>query len=450
MPERRPTPSKARAAFVACAAFALLLLAPSRAHAYAWMIKHSYGSCVTCHADPSGGELLTEYGRAQGDLLLRMRYSADDVSAKASQRGGGGSDSFDSFDEDFDVKGGAAQEQQAAPAATAPESTQQGPSPTAGFLWGLVDLPDFLLLGGSYRHMNILEPSGDDVFTTFPMQMDLYGHVQFGAFRAGGTLGLSHVPAGSPHARAAQITTGQGHDWNLLSRTHWLGLDIGEKYTLRAGRLNVPFGVRIPEHVAWVREATRTDRESDQQHGVALAYNGDFLRAEVMAIAGNYQINPDIWRERGYSFFVEALVTDRMGVGLSSLLTVASADLVSGEDESTTRQAHGAFGRLTLADPLVLLVEADALLKSRRGIGYVGFAQLDWEFVQGLHGLLTGEIRDDGLHDEAEASVGQGQPRLGAWLGVDWFFLPHMEARIEGVVRQEDPFQIWAQLHVYL
>ena len=47
---------------------------PTRAHAYTWMIKHGYSGCAVCHADPSGGELLTEYGRVQSDLLLRMRY----------------------------------------------------------------------------------------------------------------------------------------------------------------------------------------------------------------------------------------------------------------------------------------------------------------------------------------------------------------------------------------
>src|SRR6185369_13646954 len=49
-------------------------LFPSRAHAYTWMIKHGYASCPVCHADPSGGELLTSYGRVQSDELLRMKY----------------------------------------------------------------------------------------------------------------------------------------------------------------------------------------------------------------------------------------------------------------------------------------------------------------------------------------------------------------------------------------
>src|SRR5258706_3381357 len=78
-----------------------VLFSPEKAHAYTWMIKHGYGRCTVCHADPSGGELLTRYGRVQSDLLLRMRYSKDSVSAEGSKGGGGKSfDSFDSFDSD--------------------------------------------------------------------------------------------------------------------------------------------------------------------------------------------------------------------------------------------------------------------------------------------------------------------------------------------------------------
>ena len=48
------------------------------------MIRHDYTGCATCHADPSGGGLLTLYGRAQSDLLLRMRYG--EAAAKSLTR----------------------------------------------------------------------------------------------------------------------------------------------------------------------------------------------------------------------------------------------------------------------------------------------------------------------------------------------------------------------------
>src|SRR5258707_8611000 len=59
-------------------------LFPSRAHAYSWMIKHGYSGCPVCHADPSGGELLTSYGRLQSGLLLRMHYGKQPGDAAAA------------------------------------------------------------------------------------------------------------------------------------------------------------------------------------------------------------------------------------------------------------------------------------------------------------------------------------------------------------------------------
>src|SRR5262249_43142079 len=52
----------------------LLLCFSGTARAYPWMIRHGYTGCTPCHADPSGSGPLTEYGRAQGELLLRTRY----------------------------------------------------------------------------------------------------------------------------------------------------------------------------------------------------------------------------------------------------------------------------------------------------------------------------------------------------------------------------------------
>lgn len=434
-------------------ALAVLLLAvgwPSSAHAYPWMIRHGYGGCTTCHTDPSGAGMLTPYGRAQGDLLLRMHYGGTKPASKAPSAPARSFDSFDSFDESG-----------AKPAAPAPAPEPEeaaGPAPSAGFLWGLWDPPDWLLLGGSYRHLTVFKPSAPGTrLATFPMQADLYAELAFGDFSASASVGAIRVPAGSPHARAAQVTTNQGDQWNMISRTHWLGytFDRGQ-LMLRAGRIELPFGIRIPEHTMWVRDQTRTDRDSDQQHGVALAYNGDVLRGELMLIAGNYQINPDRFRERGYSGYLELIGTDRLGLGASSLVTVAAADVASLELERTVREAHGVFARYAPVEPLVVLFEADALVKSRREPGYTGFLQLDYEVVQGFHLGTTGEVLDAGYENHPASGPllprarGYGKPRFGGWLTVDWFFLPHLEMRVDAVARQDDPFTLLGQFHAYL
>jgi len=445
-------------------------LFPSRAHAYTWMIKHGYQGCPMCHADPTGGELLTGYGRVQSDELLRMKYgkSASDSSRKELKAPRfarrdlelktdalSGSDDTDkgespdaavASEETPDV----AAAEEAAPTETAP--TEESSSSPGDFLWGLVKTPDWLLLGGSYRHLNVIRPTTDDKFSTFPMMMDVYGQVKVGNFRFQGSLGAARVAVGSPYARAAQLTTNQGDQWNLLSRTHWLGYDLADgMMTIRAGHMNLPFGIRVPEHTLWVRKDTLTDRESAQQDGVAFAYNGEKLRGEVMAILGNYQVNPDKYRQRGYSLYAEYLVGERTAVGVSSMVTKAKKDRITLEPDPL-RQAHGAYVRSALTDELVLLAEADALFTSDHDVGYVGFMQADYELIRGLHLMATGEVLNRG-YDKlvgGPQTRANGKPQFGVWGTVDWFFLPHWEFRADAYSRQEDDFTILGQLHVFL
>ncbi|MCC6897997.1 MAG: hypothetical protein IT377_03425 [Polyangiaceae bacterium] len=426
-------------------ALSALALTTRPAHAYGFMIRHGYGGCTTCHTDPSGGETLTRYGRAQSDLLLRMRYGKAEASAPPALASG----SFDGFD-DFDETASPKQTPAPAPAA---EEDAAGPSRSSGFLWGLFDEPDFVSLGGSLRSASTLK-SGE--FRWFPMQADFYGQLAFGPLHVGGSLGAVKTRAGSSHGRAALVTRGDDGQLNLVSRTHWLGLDLDSRreVLLRAGRLNVPFGLRISEHVMWVREATRTDRESDQQHGVALAYSGDAVRGEVMAIAGNYQLTPDRYRERGYSLYLEGFASSSLAVGASHLFTVAQADRLSLEQGETLRGAHGLFARWSPLRPLVVMAEANGLKSSRRDLGYVGFVQADYELTQGLHLGATGEALDAGRvrqtgPDQAKIP-GAGEPRFGGWLTTTWYFLPHCDLRVDAIARQNADFMLMSQLHVFL
>lgn len=408
------------------------------AKAYAWMIRHDYTACSSCHADPSGGELLTKYGRVTSDLILRTHYGSSDAEEATG-------------DEKKEKEG----------------DSEEFEGPPTGVFWGALDLPDALLLSGAYRNLYVIRPSEDKSFTLIPvMQADIYGQLRLGPVTMGGSIGLGRAPVDSPHVRAAQVTGNQGEGMNLISRSHYLGVDIGDSFVLRAGRLNLPFGVRMPEHTLWAREATRTDRESDQQHGLALAYVGESLRMEIMGIAGNYQtklvpggefsdLTPDSVRERGYSMYMEGISGTTFAAGVTSKVTHAQLDRVTFERDSL-RQAHGLTLRWAPAKIFSVLAEADALFRSDASAGYVGFAQADIEIVQGLHFMLTGELIDQGLSAQVEgeqtpeASPGLGKPKAGGWVSLDWFFYRQMEFRTDLVLRRDEPLTILGQLHLYL
>lgn len=393
------------------AAWAVIFSWTERAHAYPWMIRHGFDKCSSCHEDPMGGETLTGFGRVISDTTLSTRYDGS-----------------------------------------------HDPTRNAELFFG-VEEPSWWRIGGSVRWMTVLYtfPRGRTPghFRDFPMQADTYGQVRAGRFRAGYSLGASKVPPGSAYAKAAQVTsfngpgTNNNGEYNLLSRSHWIGYDINDAILVRAGRINLPFGVRIPEHVMWVRTGTRTDRESDQQHGVAMSYSAGAVRGEVMAILGNYQIRPDEYRERGYSAYGEYMLSPHAAVGISSLVTHAANDRILQNGKPNTRQAHGATARIAVLPPLALLAEADVLLSSEKSVGYTGMLQADYEFIQGVHAMATGEVLDGGKLSGAQSIKLAGQPAFGAWLSMGWFFFTHFDARLDFVFRQESPVALQAQIHYY-
>lgn len=384
-----------------CATLVMLAWTPE-AHAYTWMIRHGYTSCAVCHADPSGGGLLTRYGRAQGALLLASRYDPstdDEVVAKRGE-----------------------------------------------LLFGAVTLPDALLLGGAGRGMELytsVEGQGEAKFIL--MTADVQADVTLGRVHADASLGFAKDGAFA----ASVVGDDEGR---LVSRTHWLGFDFGADHDilLRAGRINLPFGVRTIEHTAWVRAATRTDNNAAQQHGLSLAFTSTKWRGEAMFIAGNYQVSPDSLRERGYSGFLEFAPSDRYTVGLSSLVTRVERDPLL--QTPLWRQAHGLFARLSPKPWLVLLAEADALLYSQQihnAVGAAGWLQADIEPVQGLHLIATLECEDRDM-----GSLGLS---VGGWAGVAWFFVPHADVRVDAVVQSMavpgavvTAESVLAQLHFYL
>jgi len=118
------------------------------------MIRHGYSGCGVCHVDPSGAGLLTDYGRAQSDLLMATRWSTEKL---------------------------------------------EEASPTADFGFGLFNLPDWLFLGFSYRGGELVARSttnndaGEQVSTATDrrwvhMVADLRAGLRIGRFRASGAL----------------------------------------------------------------------------------------------------------------------------------------------------------------------------------------------------------------------------------------------------------------------
>ncbi|RME22680.1 MAG: hypothetical protein D6798_15230, partial [Deltaproteobacteria bacterium] len=267
----------ALAALVVCIAAGLAVAWSPPAAAYPAMIRHGYTGCGECHTDPSGGGVLTEYGRGQGVILLASKYT---------EHGEGWE-----------------------------------PPKSKDFLFGAIPLPEQLALQADLRAMLIPEPGNTRLIA---MQNDLRGSVDAGIFHANASIGWV-----SEGGNEAWITRNTGTGGNLVSRQHWIGVEPVEDLLIRAGRMDLPFGIRSEEHILFARSYTSTDTNRSQQTGLDAVWQVGKVRAEVMGIAGNFQVSPDSYRERGYSALVGWGPASNLEVGLSSKLTHAATDVAT-------------------------------------------------------------------------------------------------------------------------
>jgi len=376
------------------------------AQAYPWMVAHKYTSCGQCHVDPSGGGVLTGYGRALGEQLL--------------PRGGGEDQSAD-------------------------------PGKAKDFLLGAVALPRWLQLQADVRALGFPRPTLDAAgevsgweARTILMQSDLRAAVEANGFVASGSLG-----AVSEGAQAAWVSS-RDEGANLVSREWWAGFKPTKGLLVRAGRMNLPFGIRSEEHTQYVRTVTRTSINADQQAGVALAAQRKGFRGEVMAIAGNPQVAPDRFRERGASGFVAWAPLKTLEVGASGLWTTAEADVETLQPR--TRASEGLFARWSPASGVAVLAEADLLHETgdSQALGAATLAEVDWEATQGLHLRGIGQWCDTDFGDDSSGLA-------TGWAAAQWFLLPRVDLRLDalhGTLRctpgAEASWYGLGQVHFYL
>lgn len=401
MSRRRVRSLLAIAAGLAAALFVLAATRP--AAAYPWMIRHAYTQCANCHADPAGGGLLNTYGRAQGEILMRMRYGS-------------------------------------------PPSEE--PGALAEPLLGLLKQPRNLLIGGSgrYAYLRSIPLAGESQGRFILMQADLLGQYSLGRFRSNASVG--YVSEGG---NAAAVTIGEAG--KLVSRVHWVGVDLGkhDEVLVRAGRMNLPFGIRSIEHTLFVRRETRTDINTGQQYGLAADYHRGPVRAGVMAIAGNFAVSPDQFRSRGYAGYAEYAVLPALALGVSSMAVRTELDLPL--LTPTWRHAHGVFARYSPFRALVVNGELDFLHTSQPTpgstfFGGVGMVNVDLEPIQGLHVGPTLEVLARDFDQRAS---------YGVWASAWWFFLPHADLRFDAISNSiaipggtSRIVSAIAQVHVYL
>ena len=182
-----------------------------------------------------------------------------------------------------------------------------------------------------------------------------------------------------------------------------------------------------------------------------MAYSGTRWRGEAMAIAGNYQVSPDAFRERGYSAYLEWLPRARLALGAWSLVTHADEDVNIGTPwRPRPRSVHPLGPRRPSGRPRRGGPAALVAAPRDEQLGAAGMLRPTTKYSAGAAtSSATGEL--------LEGSPGKDGPSAGAWGSLVWFLLPHVDLRgdfvwqsLERGGARGSVTNVIGQLHIFL
>ena len=256
------------------------------------------------------------------------------------------------------------------------------------------------------------------------IQADAAAGISVGWFRASGSLGYPDKD-GSPRPSPAARATGSlapAHSAPPLART---------TSSSSAGRMNLPFGLRIIEHTSFVRAAT--GRTSTPPSSTACRSRGTSKAGGPRPWPSSELPGPAGRRPRARRRVLVERIDTNAAVGLSGLLTHQGYD--PSVAAAAFRHAYGGFARYSPVKPLVVMAEADLLVRSPKAapidVGTTALLQLDFEPTQGVHVAGTGELLTNAIGNEGLSA--------GAWASAFWFFLPHLDVRTDLVTARGRP-----------
>jgi hypothetical protein len=353
-----------------------------------WQFSSGTSRCSQCHFSPSGGGLISDYGRtAAGDEL--SSYSGE-----------------------------------------------------GGFLHGAVELPSWLALGGDFRGVLLRHDAGGPYRTLqkiFPMQADVYARFLLGdgisLSVTGGIRGQARKdlgPYGDDNAIPANGSTVESREHYIMWRPSAQG-----PY-LRAGRFFAPYGLRMAEHPTYIRRDVGNNL-LQETYGLSGGVLSKDWEVHLTAFVPDF-LREFGGREKGAAALYENRFDD-YALGLQARVGV-------GDD--ATRYGGGAYGKAWIpAIKTLFMAEGDIFhwnigSGSNQLIGYAGPTIFPFK---GVWLAAYGEVNQSSIAVKTSATTAvNGQIN---WFPYPHFELMVL-GRIQSPNGQGDTKTLLLQLHYYL
>ena len=362
---------------------------PARAYPQ-WQFSAGVARCDSCHFAPAGGGLLNAYGRDE---------SAETLSTFSGE---------------------------------------------GAFLYGSIKLPSWLTIGGDLRGAFVSHDVGDPSGTStafFPMQADLearaYLGFNFSIYGVGGLRGQVRQNSDLVPEQNYQPIS----DSRFISREHWLQWKYDGWY-VRGGRFYAPFGLRLAEHVTYIRRDLGFDLLSES-YNISGGYIGEQWELHLTAFAPDFLRHMGSEESGGVAYFERRFPSEMGSVAVQSRF--ASGPGIS-------RFTGGVVGKYYLeAVKTLFMVEADVshlmpdgTSSSNQLVGLAGISVLP---VRGLILTVLGERNQEDLR-VSNASWDAVTGILG------WFPAPHSELQLMGRLQRAEgeatAKTVLLQIHYYL
>ncbi|MEA9358469.1 hypothetical protein SHI21_19690 [Bacteriovorax sp. PP10] len=236
--------------------FSIFILFTPKAFSYSELSRHGYVNCTTCHLSPSGGGLLTPYGRELSKAALSTW--------------------------------GAKQEQYFAYNA-----------------FPKISKSDQILVGAYIRGLQAYRKDDQaDEARAILMQADADIAYNAPDWAVVGSIGRQ------------EIRKGLDSDSRLFSRRHYGIYRITSNHQLRAGKFLKFYGLNDPNHQLYVRRLLNFGFDSES-YNFEYSYQGEALNLFATAFKGNFKDKFSLAKEKGISLSASYFLYDKQKLGLS-------------------------------------------------------------------------------------------------------------------------------------
>lgn len=382
-------------AAIATAVLLVMNLAGAReAVAYPqWQFSAGAVRCNQCHFNPAGGGLINGYGRDKAGEEL---------------------------------------------------STFEG---DGSFAHGALELPSWLALGFDGRFAYVRQdnqsPRGTES-AAFPMQADVYGRVamgdSFSVYASAGYRGQVRngdaTNAGSPQPDASAAFVSREH--YLMWRPRPVGVYV------RAGRFYAPFGLRLAEHITYVRRDLGFN-QLQETYNVSGGWVKDDWELHATLFA------PDVLRhmggqDRGAAVYFERRIAEMAGIALQGRSTLPRDGVSTNTAGTVSKVWIEPIKTMLLAEANLVLLSSNKWATRHQFVGAAGLSVLPFKGVT-LTGLVERRQTDLSVLDSTTNAIGGF---------LNWFPYPHFELQVMGRLQQpsgpssESMKTLFVQVHYYL